>query len=746
MRALLISGIVHLGVAIIGSFFLYTHRQAEMADVIALDVIKLREFQKPRRTLKQPLRKRIVAHTESASEAQPRHLKLTASASLIDETLRQSEETLLHNATDSVSGVETVLPAVTTDAQRFSSRETLPATVASPYQTTAGSGVDSFRQRVKGEGGSGFHRLESTGTSEIGTVGDGEGEDGSGGDDEGDSTNPFAEALKNIANHIIGTRERDKVNVVFVLDTSASMRDNIQQVAANLYSMSDAFDYVNLEYHLGMAEFSVRRGGQQLQIRSLLPDVGMLRRRMQETTMSGNEHALDALIDTLGYIDFHADADKYLVLVTDEPMTTHMRQESRNRQRRFRVTQRDVQPPTNLSERLANDRKMRAEVLSRYQLEQIHVNILGHPEPFQQQLAEETGGLWQRIPGDIGNAASLPTTRVANEGFLRVFRDIATEIRRNGGSLLFSMEAKFEVFLEDGDIPMRKLLREFGKQGVSVGKDTRLSESATIWEKDEGTLWMITDDVNRRVYTVRKEGNKLNVYAGIYPESLNISAALKAMPQQRGSRWLINDARHHRMYTIRSDKNRLNIYAGANPSVSASKGFEPTVDIVIVLDYSRSMGGKSQAIMLGLSTLIGRLDILPIKYRIGLIRFAEAKDAIKVINGAVVTPMPLTEAMLESLMEAPFGGDEHLIDAIVEGVPKVRFSPYASRFLLILTDEPTTGSYPPARAIEVCQSLGIRAYVIGHPLPNDFQTTLAEKTGGRFYQMPKHLRRGYPNQ
>jgi len=158
------------------------------------------------------------------------------------------------------------------------------------------------------------------------------------------------------------------------------------------------------------------------------------------------------------------------------------------------------------------------------------------------------------------------------------------------------------------------------------------------------------------------------------------------------------------------------------------------------------MGGKSQAIMLGLSTLIGRLEILPIKYRIGLIRFAEAKDTIKVINGAVVTQMPLNEAMLESYMEDPFGGDEHLIDAIVEGVPKVKFSPYASRFLLILTDEPTTGNYPPERAISLCRSLGIRAYVIGHPNPTDFQRTLAEQTGGRFFQMPKHLKKGYPNQ
>lgn len=725
VRALLISGIVHLCVAIIGSFLLYTRWQTRVEDAIAVEFFEAKEFQRPRRTLKQPLRKRIMARTESASEAHPRHLKLRASASLIDETLRQSEEALLHNATQTVDKAATALPEVTTDAQRFDGRETLPESVASPFQTTAGAGVESFRQRVKGEGGSGFHRLESTGTSEIGTVGDGAGEAGSGGDGETDSTNPFAEALENIANHIIGTRVRDKINIVFVLDTSASMRDNIQEVAANLYSMSDAFDYVNLEYHLGMAEFSVRRAGQQLEIRSLLPDVGMLRRRMQKTTMSGDEHALDALIDTLGYIDFHADADKYLILVTDEPATTRVKQENAYAM-------------------------MRAKVLERYQLEEIHVNVLGHPEPFQQQLAEETGGLWQRIPGDIGKATSLPTTRVANAGFLKVFRDIATDIRRNGGSLLFSMEAQFEVFLEDGDIPMKKLLREFGRQGVSVGKDTRLSESATIWEKDEGELWMITDNVNRRVYTVRKEENTLNVYAGIYPERFNISANLTAMPQRRGSRWLLNDARHHRMYTIRTDKNRLNIYAGAAPGASANKGansgFEPTVDIVIVLDYSRSMSGKSQAIMLGLSTLIGRLDILPITYRIGLIRFAEAKDAIKVINGAVITPMPLNEAMLESLMEAPFGGDEHLIDAIVEGVPKVKFSPYASRFLLILTDEPTTGSYPPERAIEVCQSLGIRAYVIGHPLPNDFQTTLAGKTGGRFYQMPKHLKRGYPNQ
>ncbi len=724
-RALLFSGIVHLCFAIIFMFSFYTQRQPNSEDALAVELLNPKASPEQRRTLKPPPRKKLRTpqQTDASTEANQRHLDVIASANLIDETLQQSKAALLHSATQSVSDVETTLPAVTTEAKRFNSRITpLPESVASPFETTAGAGVDSFRQRVKGEGGDGFHRLESTGASEIGTVGDGEGEGGSGQGEGG--TRPFAEALKRIADHILGTRELDKVNVVFVMDTSASMRDNIQQVAANLFAMTDAFDLVNLEYHLGMSEFSVRREGQKLEIRSLLPDVGMLRRRMQKATLSGDEHALDALTDTPYYIDFHADADKYLILVTDEPATTRMKKDGAYTM-------------------------MREKIIDEYQLEQIRVNVLGHPEPFQQQLAELTGGLWQRIPGNIGSATTLPSTRGENEGFLKVFREIATDIRRNAGRLLFSLESKFEVFLEDGDVPMKKLLREFRKNGIRLNDSGNLSQSATIWEKQENDLWVMTDYANGRIYTIRKEGNKLNVYAGVYPESWNLSVNLTALTQQRGNRWLINDRRSRRMYTVRNENNRLNIYTGAGLSTSpdkAVKGFEPAVDIVVMLDYSRSMGGKSQAIMLGLSTLIGRLDILPIKYRIGLIRFAEAKDTIKVINGAVVTQMPLNEAMLESYMEDAFGGDEHLIDAIVEGVPKVKFSPYASRFLLILTDEPTTGTYPPERALSLCQSLGIRAYVIGHPNPTDFQRMLAEQTGARFFQMPKHLKKGYPNQ
>ena len=723
MRALLFAGVIHLCLAIVFMFSFYVQRPTNIEDAIAVDLITPKKAPKQIRKLKPPPKQlRIPKQTDPSTESSQRHLDLAASANLINETMRQSEAELLHSATKSVADTETALPDVMTDAQPFNSRATpIHKSVASPFQTTAGEGVNSPRQRVQGDGAYGFHKLESTGTSDVGLIGDGDGTGEGEGTGEGDATNPFAEALKNIADHIIATRELDKVNVVFVVDTSASMRDNIQQVAANLYALTDAFDLVNLEYHLGMSEFSVRREGQTLEVRTLLPDVAMLRRRMQKTTLSGNEHALDALIDTLNYIDFHADADKFIVLVTDEAASTAFRKEGAHTM-------------------------MQEKAIKEYQLQEIRVNVLGHPEPFQPRLAEETGGLWQRIPGDVGNVNTLPSTHAGNQAFIKVFRDIVKDIRRSGGHLLFSMESKFEVQLEDGDIPANKLERLFKENGISLNIGGSLFNNAKVWEKEKGDLWVITDYANRNTYTIRKVGDKLNVYAGIYPESWNLSENLNALTQQRGNRWLLNDQRSRRMYTIRSEKNQLNVYAGGTPGASPEKGSGTFVDIVVMLDYSRSMGGKSEAIMLGLSNLIGRLDILPIKYRIGLIRFAEAKDAIKVINGAVVTQMPLNESMLASYMEDPFGGDEHLIDAIVDGLPKMKFSPYASRILLILTDEPTTGTYPPERALSVCQSLGIRAYVIGHPRATDFQKTLVEQTGGIFFIMPKHLNKTYPNQ
>ena len=674
IHALFISLIIYLCIAITLTFIYYQQGGSGFDEVVEVALLDEEDLLKPRRKpLKPPPPKRLKVprHTQSSIAHHPQTVKLTASANPISETLLPSAQPLLHSATPDQFNPQDQLPDVTTAAERLNSRETrINEEVSTRFQTTDGEGVKSHRQRAKGTGKRGIHALESTGTSDIGVVGNGPGKHGSGhGDGSIVGDSPFAKVLRRIADHIVATRTKDQVDVVFVLDTSASMRDNIQQVANNLFSMTNAFDEVNIEYFLGMTEFSIRQEGQVFKQRPLVPDVGMLRHRMEKIRLSGDEHALDAMVDTFNSMEFRSSADRFLVLVTDEPATTRFGMES------------------NLNE-------MRQRVIDNCQLHELRVNVLGHTEKYQKRLAEETGGLWQEIPGGVRQRTSLPAPRVSRGGLVGVFREIITDIRRNAGARLFSLELEFETALDvREDVHAKKLLREFQKRNIFLSQAWESNESTTPLVKLSGKRWVITDDIGQS-YTVRKEGKKLNVYRSIQPEA-------------------------------------------STPSM---------IDIVIMLDYSRSMGGKSEAIMLGISNLIGRLDLLPIDYQIGLIRFAEPKDAIKSINGVDVAQMPLGETAIRVLMESPFGGDEHLTDAIVKGLPQIRFRRDVSRFLLVLTDEPSTGTVPPEQAITLCQSMGVRAYVIGVPRKGDFQLELPKQTGGLFFRMPKHQSQTYPYQ
>lgn len=723
INALLIAGIIHLWFAILLTFFYYAHLSNEIEDVIGVEFVNMEDPEQLHRRLKRPLPKQSLAKKQTRPNAdyRPQHLTQSASSNLMDETIRPSEEILMHNAAEMVSKTATDLQEITTHTQQLRSREAaISKSVSSPYDITAGQGKESLRQRVKGDGESGFHRLDSTGTADIGDIGSGIGIGEVGNKGKGDS-DPIGDALNQIANHIIATRVLDKVNVVFVLDTSASMQDNIQQVAKNLYTMADAFDLANLEYHFGMSEFSVRREGQEVKTKALIPDVGVLRRRMQKVQLSGDENALDALVETMNFIEFHADADKHLILVTDEPATT------RSRDRNGTETQ-------------------RTKILDESQFQEIRVNVLGFPEPFQQRLAETTGGVWQQIPGSVHNPTSLPTNRAANMKFLKVFRDIATNIRKNANAAEFRIELHFEIPVEEGENPIKRIQQEFDR--VEIGQSTESFSSGyeKLVNEQKQDLLIDIDYTNGQIHAIRGDQKGFYVYSGEYPKYWNSDEHLIAKSYQSENRWTITNHKNNQIYTFVRDKDALNVFVGGLPGRTLRTNAEPYVDIVVMLDYSRSMGGKSQAIMLGLSELIGRLSIYPLKYRIGLIRFAEAKDAIKTVDGSDVAQMPLNEVIIENLMEDPFGGDEHLLDAIVEGVPQVKFSPYARRFLLILTDEPTTGNYPIEKALEICQSLGITAYVVGYPDENDFQTTLAVETAGFFYTMPKHLDKAYPNQ
>ena len=169
------------------------------------------------------------------------------------------------------------------------------------------------------------------------------------------------------------------------------------------------------------------------------------------------------------------------------------------------------------------------------------------------------------------------------------------------------------------------------------------------------------------------------------------------------------------------------------------------IDLVLVLDSSFSMKTKVKAICMGLDTLVQILEGEGLDYRLGIIRFWAA-----VGNGTssiVTTKPPLNVEQVKGLIRTPKYGDEHLLDAIIEGLPKLQTPDNRKLVLVIVTDEHSSSGpekrYTYKRAVRVCSEAGAQVNVIGAPsLPpgfgkfgNEFELRVTTVTNGRDYIM-----------
>ena len=184
---------------------------------------------------------------------------------------------------------------------------------------------------------------------------------------------------------------------------------------------------------------------------------------MRNIQLSGDEHALDAIMDTFNSMEFRSNADKFLVLVTDEPATTQFGMDS-------------------------DPDEMRQKVIDTCQLYELHVNVLGHTEKYQMRLAEETGGLWQEIPGGVRQRTSLqvsPTSRgrLCFKSSVRL-PPISVEMPARCYSVL-SLNSK-QPWMITVTVLTKKLRREFQKHNVILSDTWRLTESADHLRKITG--------------------------------------------------------------------------------------------------------------------------------------------------------------------------------------------------------------------------------------------------------------------
>ena len=179
----------------------------------------------------------------------------------------------------------------------------------------------------------------------------------------------FSRLMRTLAQEIVETSEGGPIDVVFVIDASGSMGDNIKAVIEHLSEMVDVYKKAKIDYALGVTEFWARNKQNVIKVVQLTKSFTEYKRTLQAIYTHQDENALDAVVQTVKELRFRATSKRHFILVTDEPFTS---------QEGFKLK----------------------DVIAYCREFGIYVNVLGLPLAEHQRFAFETDGKWHLIPED----------------------------------------------------------------------------------------------------------------------------------------------------------------------------------------------------------------------------------------------------------------------------------------------------------------------------------------------------------
>ena len=258
----------------------------------------------------------------------------------------------------------------------------------------------------------------------------------------------FPQVMKKLAQEIVETSEGGPIDVVFVIDASGSMGDNIRAVTKHLKEMVDIYKASKIDYALGVTKFWAGKDGNKITVVQLTKSFTQYKRTLQEIITHQDENALDAVVQTVKELRFRPTSKKHFILVTDEPFTSRI--------------------GLSVAATIAHCREFG-----------VYVNVLGLPLDEHQILAAETGGKWHLIPEDprsppVPNLAQRPNmsmnprrkaVSLRNAQWTDVYTKIGSDVLKHGSYapvdiILFvdsseSMDDKLPNFLQQLEILVR---------------------------------------------------------------------------------------------------------------------------------------------------------------------------------------------------------------------------------------------------------------------------------------------------
>lgn len=378
--ALRISVIVHIIMMIGFSIFFLKPKMQEVEDEIHVELIeafprqevvkqKVIEIQTPTKQVEMPIQKKLPVE-KPVNPMKPE-------ASLAIAKMLPRAPTAVDIQQPPVAKIDVdVRIALSTGADL----PTAPDSVMSARQSTAAADAESrytghqgprIKNPRKGAGVGTRKWTKETGAGQE--IGDGIAEIGAGqGIFETGAEQPtFRSIIKELTEDIIDSSDGAPVDVVFVVDASGSMGDNINAVAEHLGQMVDAYKASEIDYQLGLTHFSINEKNQnRIRVFQLTQDLSKYKAALYGIQLGGDEHALDAINETVTKLRFRSNAIKHLILVTDEPFTS--------------LHGFTVDDAINLCRK-----------------NKVYVNVLGIDKPKHKYLAAVTGGTWHPIPVNL---------------------------------------------------------------------------------------------------------------------------------------------------------------------------------------------------------------------------------------------------------------------------------------------------------------------------------------------------------